>query len=237
MKGSILEKEYQPYLRHIRNVFPFGIKHVDIHAGGDDFLVFEINSEWIFRFPRNEAAQVALEKEMKFLTRFVPRSPLPIPDYQYAGDGFAGYAKIRGNQLSYELFQALSRNTREKLAEQLGKFLSAINQFPLDEAAEIGLSRGWDGVHNKNGTRFLEEVTPLLPPSVRSKAMRCMEELLAEEFEGKVIHGDFYFPDHIFLNESQSQLGVIDFADVNVYDPAHDFQCVIEIGGDIFLKQ
>jgi aminoglycoside phosphotransferase (APT) family kinase protein len=138
--------------------------------------------------------------------------------------------------LSDELFQGLSKNIREDIAEQLGHFLSMLHKFPLGKAHEIGLVQGWDGTHHKNGRVFLEEVVPLLSPSVRSKATYCMEELLASEFDGSVIHGDFYLPDHVIFEECQTQLGVIDFADANIYDPAHDLQCVFEIGGEGFFE-
>jgi len=231
-----MEESYQSYVDRIKEVFPFRMMQLQRHDSGDDFLVFEINSEWMFRFPRNEATQRALEKEMTFLAKFGHLSPLPVPNYQYAGDGFAGYAKIHGRQLSNELFQRLSGNIREKIAEQLGGFLSAMNKFSLEEAHKIGLTHGWNGIHHSNGAIFLEKVAPLLSLSTRGKATRCMEDLLAEEFEGKVIHGDFYLPDHVFFDEGQIQLGVIDFADANIYDPAHDFQSIVEIGGEDFFE-
>jgi len=231
-----MNEDHQSYLDRIEEVFPFSVTRVDIHKGGDDFLVFEINSEWMFRFPRNEASRIACKEEMQFLAKFRPLSSLPIPDYQYVGDGFAGYAKIRGRQLSDELFQELSIDIREKIAEQLGSFLSALHKFPLGEADELGLTHGWDGTHHENGRVFLEKVAPLLSSSARNKAIRCMEDLLAEKFTGRVIHGDFYLPDHVFFDQGQKQLGVIDFADVTIYDPAHDLQCVLEIGGEKFYE-
>ena len=155
-----MEMDIKAYEDQIRNVYPFHIRSVKIHEGGDDFLVFEINSEWIFRFPRNEVSRITCEMEMQFLARFKLLSPLPIPDYQYIGDGFAGYAKIRGRQLSNELFQELSTDTRETIAEQLGSFLSVLHKYSLGEADELGLTRGWDGTHHKNGTVFLEKVAP-----------------------------------------------------------------------------
>jgi len=230
----MMDEGYRSYLDRIQKVFPSSITQVDIHDGGDDFLVFEINSEWMFRFPRNEVSQKAFEQEMQFLARFKPLSPLPIPDYRYTGDGFTGYAKIHGRHLSDELFQGFSNDIREKVAEQLGCFLSALHNFPLEEANEIGLTRGWDGTHHKNGTSFLEKVAPLLSPSARSKATRCIKDLLASKFTGNVIHGDFYLPDHVYFDKSQ--LGVIDFADVTIYDPAHDLQCILEIGGEDFFE-
>jgi len=231
-----MDRDIQKYIERIKKVISFEINKIDIHDGGDDFLVFEINSEWMFRFPRNDISQKALEKEMQFLARLKPLSPLPTPDYQYSGDGFAGYTKIHGKHLSDELFQGFSGDVREKVAEQLGSFLSALHNFPLNEADELGLTQGWNGTHHKNGTVFLEKVAPLLSPFARNKVTRYMEELLACEFIGRVIHGDFYLPDHVFFDESQNQLGVIDFADANIYDPAHDLQCVLEIGSEVFFE-
>ena len=226
----------QKYIEQIKAIVPFEITSVKVHEGGEEFLVFEINSEWMFRFPRNDESRNALEKEMQFLAKFKPLSPLTVPEYQYEGDGFAGYAKIHGRHLSDELFQRLSINVRKKVAEQLGSFLSALHNFSTDEAGELGLIQGWNGIHHKNGTLFLEKVAPFLSSSTRNKATRCMEDLLAEEFPRRVIHGDFYLPDHVFFDDSQNQLGVIDFADANIYDPAHDLQSVFEIGGEDFFE-
>jgi aminoglycoside 2''-phosphotransferase len=231
-----MSEDFPAYLQRIKSVFQSQIESYVIHDGGDDFLVIEVNSAWMFRFPRNAASRKALEKEMKFLSKFKDFSPLKIPDYQYAGDNFAGYEKIQGSQLTEELFQSLSKSMQNEIAKKIGMFLSALHNFPIEEAAELGILEAWGGLHYKNGAVFLERVAPLLSPSVRKKSTRCMNDLLAEKFDSKVIHGDFYFPDHLFFDESQSELGVIDFGDATVYDPAHDFQAVIEIGGEEFYE-
>jgi len=231
-----MQEVYRSHLDSIREVLPFNITQVDIHDGGEEFLVIEINSEWMFRFPRIAASQKTIEKEILFLSIFNSMSSLRVPDYQYRGDGFAGYFKIPGTPLDMELFQTLSESSRENLAQQIGNFLSVLHNFPVKDANKIGITQGWDGNHHNFGKAFLEKVAPLLFPSVREKSIRCMKGLLAEEFDSKVIHGDFYFPDHVFYDENNRQLGVIDFADVTIYDPAHDFQCVLEIGGESFFE-
>jgi len=232
----MLNQNSQAYIERIKSIFPHHIVKVDLHDGGDDFLVFEINSTWMFRFPRNAASQKALEQEVKFLSKFNYLSLLRIPNYQYVGDNFAGYTKIHGSQLSEELFQSFSKSIQTEIAQRIGKFLSALHNFPITEATEIGVKEAWGGLHQKSGAAFLELVAPQLSPSVRKRSVFCMEELLSEKFEGKVIHGDFYFPDHVFFDESQNELGVIDFGDVTIYDPAHDFQCIVEIGGEDFFE-
>jgi len=231
-----MENDFQIYIDQIGKIFPFPIMRMNVHTSGEEFLVIEINSEWMFRFPRIAASQKTLEKDVLFLSLFNSMSPLRVPDYRHRGDGFAGYLKVPGNPLNLELFHTLSESARDGLAGQIGNFLSALHNFPLKDAIKVGVTQAWDGNHHKNGRVFLENVTPHLSSSVRAKSISCMEGLLAEEFDSKVIHGDLYFPDHVFYDENEQQLGVIDFADVTLYDPAHDFQCVVEIGGESFFE-
>lgn len=232
-----METKIQNYLETIKSVFPFEISSVQVHEGGDDFLVIEINHEWMFRFPRNEISQKALKVEKGFLSRFKTISPLPIPDIQHLGDDFVGYPKINGTLLNIEVFQSLSKETLARIAQQIGQFHSAIHTFPVDEAKRIRVTEGWSGYHQQAINRFRNEIAPILTVSARQKALARMEQMMEEKFEPRVIHGDFALEDHVFLDEEQKQLcGVIDFADVTINDPAHDFQNIVEYGGETFFN-
>jgi aminoglycoside 2''-phosphotransferase len=232
-----MDSAIQTYLETTTSVFPFDIIDIAIHDGGDDFLVIEVNGEWMFRFPRQEISRKAFVVEKAFLAKFKSISPLPVPDYRYMGDEFGGYRKIPGMLLSAELFQTLSRASRERIARQLGRFLSAVHNFPLDEAKRLGLTEGWDGWYVEIVQNYRETVAPMFSPSARKNTLLCLDQMLAEPFETRVIHGDFAFEDHVFFDEEKRQLsGMIDFADVTINDPAHDFQNIIEYGGETFFQ-
>ncbi len=225
------------HLVTIESIVPFEIFSVLTHEHGDDFLVLEINDEWMFRFPRNEISQKALQVEKEFLARFKTISPLPVPDHQYSGDDFVGYPKINGMLLDLELFQSLSKETQARIAQQIGQFHSATHTFPVDEARHMGVTEGWSGYHQQAINRFRGEIAPMLSASARQNALACMEQMMAEVFEPRVIHGDFALEDHVFFDEEKQQLsGVIDFADVTINDPAHDFQNIVEYGGNAFFQ-
>ena len=227
----------QKYLKAIKSVFPTEISSVDIHENGDDFIVIEINHAWMFRFPRNEIAEKALQIEKGFLASFKTISPLPVPDHQYSGDDFVGYPKINGTLLDLELFQSLSKETLAGIAQKIGQFHSAIHAFPVDEAKHMGVTEGWSGYHQQAINRFRDEIAPILSASARQNALACMEQMMSEIFEPRVIHGDFALEDHVFFDEEKQLLsGVIDFADVTINDPAHDFQNIVEYGGDAFFQ-
>jgi len=232
-----MDPKFQGYIDLIKQDLTLDITEVDVHQSGDDFLVIEINTKWMFRFPRSDASQKAMEKETKFLSEFKTTSPIAVPDYQYLGDQYGGYPKILGKSLSFEVFQGLSEKGKQNVARQLAHFLSAVHNFPIEDAVEIGIPEGWDGNHHHSGEVFLEQVAPLLTANARKNSTTCMETLLAEEFESRVIHGDFYLPDHVFIDEDNHKLGVIDFGDVTIYDPAHDFQAILEIGGEAFFEK
>jgi len=233
----MVKEKAENYLQSIRNIFPQEIDTYSLHEGGDDFVILEVNQAWMFRFPRNKLSRKAMEIETNFLNEFATNSPLPVPARNYFSEGFVGYRKILGEQLSFERFADLSKPVHARIAQQLGNFLSALHNFPVEKAANIGITHAWNGLHHKSGLYFLEHVTPKLSSTARKKAAALMENLLAEEFEGKVIHGDFYLPDHVFYDEDKQELsGVIDFADVTIYDPAHDWQCIVETGGEEFFE-
>jgi aminoglycoside 2''-phosphotransferase len=227
---------FEKQLAAIKEIFPADISSVTVHENGDDFIVFEINREWMFRFARNEISRSALEVEKAFLTRFKTISPLPVPDHRYHGDGFVGYPMIHGASLSMELFQSLSKTSRDKVAQQIGKFLSAIQIFPIEKARSLGMVENWNGWHEKGVRNYREVIAPQLTPAARTNTLACLDRMLAEPFIPKVIHGDFCLEDHVFFDEQRQEIsGVIDFADATINDAAHDFQNIVEYGGKRFF--
>lgn len=219
----------------IKGIFPSDISNVKVYENGMEFLVVEINHDWMFRFLRDEASQNALVVEREFLARFKSISPVPVPDHLYIGREFVGYRKIQGTPLHLELFKSLPKECLARIAQQLGEFLSAMHNFPVSKAKQIGLIEYRDDGYIR---AFQEKLAPMLSPLVRKHCQAWLEQLVAEEFDAKVIHGDFALQEHVFFDETRQELsGVIDFGDVSLYDPAHDFQNIVEYGGDDFFEE
>ena len=189
------------HVETIKSIFPSDISDVAIHENGDDFIVLEINHTWMFRFSRNEISEKTLQVEKRFLSNFKAISPLTVPDHIYSGDNFVGYPKINGTLLDIEVFQSLSKASLARIAQQMGQFHSTIHTFPLGEAKHIGVTEGWSGYHQQAINRFRDEIAPLLSASAHQKALACMEKMMEEEFEPRVIHGDFALEDHVFLTK------------------------------------
>jgi aminoglycoside 2''-phosphotransferase len=130
---------YTAYLDLISSVFPESIQSTQIHHG-DDFTIVEVNNAWMFRFPRSQEASLVLEIEKHFLAEFAPLSPVPVPEYQYIGEGFVGYRKIEGLLLSPVRYKGLSEGSQKKVVDQISVFLSTLHSFPVERARQMGMT-------------------------------------------------------------------------------------------------
>jgi aminoglycoside 2''-phosphotransferase len=236
MTALQMDPMIQRRIDQVKQIFPFKISTLSIYDNGEDFLVLEINQDWMFRFPRNNAAHKVLRVEQQFLPQFEVISPIPIPKIRYAGEDFSGYPKIEGSLLSPKLFESLPDRVRAVIARQVGGFLSKLHTFPLEKALAMGFSEGWDGWRQNAYQRFQANAGPLLSRTARKNVNKLFDRFFDLNWQRVVIHGDFYPTDHVFFDEESLQLcGVIDFGDLTIEDAATDFQSIYEDYGEIFL--
>lgn len=140
----------------IRLQFPDVAPSRVAHLGeGCDSTAFEVNEQWVFRFPKRADVEQQLAIESCILPVLAKQSPLPIPAFCFQGQPsaafpyhFVGYRKLPG-------VPAIHLDTRtmplEKWAPTMGRFLSWLHRFPVSDAARLGVPR-------QDVTALLEEV-------------------------------------------------------------------------------
>jgi aminoglycoside phosphotransferase (APT) family kinase protein len=190
---------------------------------GWDSAAFEVNGEWIFRFPRRPQVEARLRKEVALLPELASSLPVPVPRPEIVVQNdtfFVGHRKLDGRPL-----QTAARGP----AEQLGDFLGALHAFPVARAARLSVPvRDADGAI-ADTRRFADEcerlVVPLLDEEERAIAAAMFEDFFvltsARAFETVLIHADLG-PEHILCRDDEIS-GVIDWSDSRVGDPALDF--------------
>jgi aminoglycoside 2''-phosphotransferase len=220
----------------ISSVFPEPILSTQIHHG-DDFTIVEVNNAWMFRFPRSQEARNVLEIEKQFLAEFTPLSPVPVPLYQYVGEGFVGYRKIEGILLSPVRYKELSEEGQKKVVEQISAFLSSLHSFPVERARQMGMTVGWNGWRKEAFQLFKSEIAPRLSQNALRNANSCFDAFFSSGYTTVVIHGDFYPRDHLFLDPQKEELsGIIDFGDLTLEDPASDLKNLLSDFGEEMLR-
>ncbi|NKB72087.1 MAG: phosphotransferase [Candidatus Latescibacteria bacterium] len=217
----------------IKHALQEDVSSIEIIPNAEQYIVAEVNSEWIFRFVR-DPKDPCIVYERAFLPLFAQRSPLPIPTIRYSGPNYIAYRKIEGERLTLENLDQISIKSRREIARQLGDFLTVLHSFPVKTGEELGLSDSWGGWREKAHKVFRCDVAPLLSETTRKGASQLLDQYSGLH-NRTVIHGDFA-PFNILIDTKAERVaGVLDFGHMTIEENARDFVDIARNFGRIFL--
>ncbi|GLB63695.1 aminoglycoside phosphotransferase [Dietzia sp. NCCP-2495] len=218
-------------------------------CSGDDALG---HSDLVFRFPTDEQAEAQLPTEIAVLEHLAPQVESALPRYTHvpvdAGPGvgsraeygtipFAGYPMVRGDRLTPELLRSLPFTEQTIIATQLGSLLSAlhiqdVSAPPMDRVPASYQPENLDfvrGIVENN-------MSDVLAPDEMRTAREICDEVAALQstlLPRVFLHYDIYSR-HLYWESgttySPGRLGLIDFTDMCIGDPAIDFAELYEYG-------
>lgn len=220
-------------LHLIQEQFPeLHAKNIRLLGVGWDNSAFVIDEELIFRFPRREVAIALLEAEWCILPKLATRFSIPIPIPKWKGSPtksfpwpFIGYRMLKGSTACYA---NLSDAQREALAEPIAHFLSALHATPSFQIAKCHIP-GDDG-SRINGSILTQKIKAnfkelsllhLLENKNQLESLLENSQNFRAPIHSVVVHGDFYIR-HLLVDEKHHFVGVIDWGDVHLGDPAID---------------
>ncbi|MGQ1837371.1 phosphotransferase family protein [Kocuria turfanensis] len=161
--------------------------------------------------------------------------PVRIPRYdRVALDGsFAGYPIVPGRALTPQLLATLPAAQRETLIAQLAEFLSALHTAPiagtpLERVPPSYLAEDQQEIREGVAAHLSAVLTPGELAEVED-ILADVDELLAADLPAVFIHNDVYSR-HLLWDEAAGRLGIIDFSDMCLGDPAVDFAELHEYG-------
>lgn len=197
---------------------------------GWDNRAYLAGGEWVVRFPRRKAGIVYLEGELAVLPHIAGKLPLPIPAPEYVGAPtpafnapFAAYRLLAGTTLDVV---DPSDEVRCAIAAPLGRFIAALHALTPPPNTPIG--EPWWVDTEKRRAR-IDRCLAGLPDDLAARVRRVTDAgqaaLPADSSavaaaERTLIHADLYAR-HLLL-EDDALVGIIDWGDVHLGDPAVD---------------
>ena len=212
---------------------------------GWDFHTFEVNGEFIFRFPKR--ADVDAELELRVVPILEGRLPLQIPRYGFSGArtegfpyGFVGYRKLAGVVARSVPAAELDLDA---VARVCGEFLTALHATPPSEAVRAGVGRddGNDAPERlwRRAATCLDAVRATAASVLARRCERFTRHAVPPVFQGTpcVSHNDLS-AEHILLDaKTRLPAAVIDWTDIEIVDPAIDFAGLCNWLGLDFVKK
>jgi aminoglycoside phosphotransferase (APT) family kinase protein len=183
---------------------------------GYDFHVVVVDGEWVFRFPRRPGVLDSLEMEIALLPHLAPALPVHVPEFTHISQepAFVAYRLIRGGPLV------------EDDPDGVRAFLDALHAF--DSTGLPVVRRDWRDGLREQCARFEHDVVPLLEPPDRDRAHGLFAEVeTLTGFTPALIHSDLSAP-HLIVRTGRL-VGVIDWADAVVGDPARDYAWLLNV--------
>jgi aminoglycoside phosphotransferase (APT) family kinase protein len=210
-------------------------------AEGFDNVIWLVNGEQVFRFPRREAALPGVAREIALLAHLAALVPVPVPRPEWVGRPserfpwpFFGGRLLPGRESSEA---GLEAEARAALAEPLGRFLRALHSpatlaglpgaeaLPYDPAGRSDMNLRVRRARAAFGD--LQRLRLWSPTSTVLEQLALARGLPAPQ-ERVLVHGDLHFR-HLLV-EGRSLTRVIDWGDLCLGAPAMDLQ----IAGSFF---
>jgi aminoglycoside phosphotransferase (APT) family kinase protein len=177
---------------------------------GYDFRVLVLDDTWVVRIPRRPACAAALAVEARLLPALAPALPVRVPEFVYAAE-VAVYPLIDGAPLVDE-----EENVRE--------FLRALHAF---DVGDLPVPRpDWLEAYAAQCDEFRRLIVPLLDGDERDRAEALFADVeTLAGFEPVLTHSDLG-PEHLLCRDG-ALVGVIDWGDARVGDPAIDYSWLL----------
>lgn len=199
---------------------------------GWDCEVHVVDRTWVIRVPRRPEVAARLRAEVALLAELGPALPVAVPRVEAAapdGTGWVAYGWIEGAPIR-----------PGGSAADAAAFLSALHRFPVERAAEFGVDRpDWEAQIGALLDDFERRVFPLLDREERALAARRFAAFRADpgsfSFRRALIHADLG-PEHLLCGPDGRLVGVIDWTDACIGDPALDFAWLLNGLGPGFAR-
>jgi aminoglycoside phosphotransferase (APT) family kinase protein len=196
---------------------------------------FLVGDDWIFRFPKRAQVERRLEIELALLPELASSLTAAVPRFELVGAPghgypfrFAGYRRLPGEP-------ALGRCDvdAEAIGTQIGGLLASLHAFPTGRALALGVTD--ESAHDhparvvRDALEALRRLGDTIPADAAIRCRDVLREVPPPSAGASVLaHRDLH-AEHVCL-DGQRVVGILDWGDVAVTDPAADFAAIKWLG-------
>ena len=227
----------------VESEFGLTVHSIVVLGQGLDSIAYLINGEYIFKQSKHDEARSNLKREIQVLNYLQGKITVQIPVIEYYSEKYSvcGYREIKGDKLTPALYQKMSDDEKDKLAQDIALFLREIHSVPLPAIDGLELNTADDYKNDYDALR--EMIYDKIPGKSREYLDNLYRKLLGDEriteYVRTLCHNDLSC-NHMIIQDNKL-VGIIDFGDAAVTDRDRDFVYLLEnsseeIGREFGLK-
>ncbi len=207
------------------------VTHVERLGEGWDCETWLVDSTWVFRFPKRAEVQPSLARERALLPLLAKRLPVRVPVPEWIGESgalfpfdFSGYRLVPGRTWDW------ARRPEQPLSafeDDLVRLLNVLHGITALARQALGDEAHLEAHAPMDWHAELLRVRPVLEAhfAVDSRLAALLDAAseVPEPFAGTpvLLHYDLA-EDHVLMDDAGRILGLIDWADAGIGDPAVD---------------
>ena len=224
-------------------------KFEDFSIVGSGFgsFVIESNDGIIFRIAKNleTAKQYVMECKvlpqlMKYLDLNIPNPIWHMFNATSAPYGIMAYRKLEGNSIDPIVFNKLNQRNRSVIAKEVANFIVSIHQLPYERLGLEGVPKM--KTDKKTLAALREDTLEFLKRKLTAEEYRKMEDWWEElssddnffRYKPTLCHGDAWHENILVDDDYSHVIGVIDFSNMVIGDPAVDLAPQIYLGKEFY---
>lgn len=204
----------------------------DCHLVGDDSgwdnYAIRVDNKFLFRFPRQKEALAQIKKETEVLSLLEPKLPphIKVPKYlatSLASDyPFVYYEMIQGQPLTKDLYDKLTDEKKAKLVQQIVDFLHILHNIGINQCKnleKVNALNKYQHLYQQVSKICFKYLTKEEQAKTKALFENYLQDPVMRAYIPTVVHNDLS-ENHIIITETG--IGVIDFGDTDIFDPAID---------------
>lgn len=188
-----------------------------------------VDSQKVISFIRKPEHLKKYIDHQKLLADLFQNCEIKVPQYDHISskNNFIMYNIIKGTFVTDEYLRA-KKKLQSKIGNNIGKFLKFLHSLPIDQynLPSNSLDKEYEEIVDGVEQYLRVKITKDEYDQVRD-FLKYYKSLISRRVSNCIIHADFR-SDHILWDESNDQLGIIDFGDCCIGDPAKDFARIPE---------
>ena len=214
----------------IKSEFRLKVNDIFVLGQGLESIAYLVNNEYIFKQSKHDGARISLKKEIQVLNYLKGKVALQIPNIEYYSEEFSvcGYKEIKGDKLTPIIYENMSEDEKDKLAQDMALFLKGMHSIPFPDIDDLELYVIDDYKNDYDALReaIYDKIPDKSKEYIDNLYKRILNDTRISQYVKALCHNDLSC-NHIIIQNNKA-VGIIDFGDVAITDRDKDFVYLLE---------